>query len=247
MRVSEWSWRLGALYQPNPLDSYYASAATSFNTSGDAYSLSAANQNIPPEQSANLEIGAKLDSADKRFTTRLAAFYSTKYQERNTDPLVNLVTLSGKRHVAGVELDLTGRLTRQWEMFTSLMWMPIAVIDRPGWHLRALASPAGRLFEARRLPEARAAELAEATAPAWTFLSGPLSELSSIPALPTQPIPASLLTTARIDEPRGEKGAPAWSPPSPGPRATRSSGAPPRRAAMASAMASMGRLAWASA
>jgi len=129
MRVSEWSWRLGALYQPNPLDSYYASAATSFNTSGDAYSLSAANQNIPPEQSANLEIGAKLDSADKRFTTRLAAFYSTKYQERNTDPLVNLVTLSGKRHVAGAEIELTGRLTRQWEMFTSLMWMPIAVID----------------------------------------------------------------------------------------------------------------------
>ncbi len=142
MRVSEWSWRLGALYQPNPLDSYYASAATSFNTSGDAYSLSAANQNIPPEQSANLEIGAKLDSADKRFTTRLAAFYSTKYQERNTDPLVNLVTLSGKRHVAGVELDLTGRLTRQWEMFTSLMWMPIAVIDvaAPGQGVEAQGS-----------------------------------------------------------------------------------------------------------
>jgi catecholate siderophore receptor len=129
MRVSEWSWRLGALYQPNPLDSYYASAATSFNTSGDAYSLSAANQDIPPEQSANFEIGAKLDSADKRFTTRVAAFYSTKYQERNTDPLVNLVTLSGKRHVAGAEIELAGRLTRQWEMFTSLMWMPIAVID----------------------------------------------------------------------------------------------------------------------
>ena len=129
MRVSELSWRLGALYQPNPLDSYYASAATSFNTSGDAYSLSAANQDIPPEKSANFEIGARLDSADKRFTTRLAAFYSTKYQERNTDPLVNLVTLSGKRHVAGAEIDLTGRLTRQWEMFGSFMWMPIAVID----------------------------------------------------------------------------------------------------------------------
>jgi catecholate siderophore receptor len=129
MRVSEWSWRLGALYQPNPLDSYYASGATSFNTSGDAYSLNASNQNIPPEQSANVEVGAKLDSADKRFTTRLAAFYSTKYHERNTDPDVNLVTLSGKRHVAGAEIELTGRLTREWEMFGSFMWMPIAVID----------------------------------------------------------------------------------------------------------------------
>jgi catecholate siderophore receptor len=129
MKVSEWSERLGVLFQPNALDSYYASAASSFNTSGDAYSLSAANANIPPEQSVNLEIGAKLDSADKRFTTRLALFRSTKYHERNTDPDVNLVTLSGRRHVAGAEIDLTGRLTRDWEMFGSFMWMPIAVID----------------------------------------------------------------------------------------------------------------------
>lgn len=62
MKVSEISKRLGLLYQPNDLDSYHMSVANSFNTSGDAYSLSAANQNIPPEQSINFEIGAKLDS-----------------------------------------------------------------------------------------------------------------------------------------------------------------------------------------
>jgi catecholate siderophore receptor len=87
---------------PTPLMSFHFSAATSFNTSGEAYSLSAANQDIPPEQSINLELGAKIDSADGNFTTRLAVFRSTKLHERNTDPLVtNLVTLSGKRHVAG--------------------------------------------------------------------------------------------------------------------------------------------------
>lgn len=142
MKVSEWSERVGVLFQPNALDSYYASAASSFNTSGDAYSLSAANVDIPPEQSVNLEIGARLDSADKRFITRLALFRSTKYHERNTDPLVNLVTLSGKRHVAGAEIDLTGRLTREWEMFGSLMWMPIANIDvaAPGVGVEAQGS-----------------------------------------------------------------------------------------------------------
>jgi catecholate siderophore receptor len=46
------------------LMSFHFSAATSFNTSGDAYSLSAANVDIPPEQSINLELGAKIDSAD---------------------------------------------------------------------------------------------------------------------------------------------------------------------------------------
>ncbi|MDO8450632.1 MAG: TonB-dependent siderophore receptor [Rhodoferax sp.] len=129
MKVSEISKRVGVLYQPNELQSYHFSAATSFNTSGEAYSLSANNQDIPPEQSINLELGAKLDSADKRFTTRLALFRSTKLHERNTDPLVNLVTLSGKRHVAGFEVDVAGKLTPQWEIYGSYMWIPEANID----------------------------------------------------------------------------------------------------------------------
>ena len=129
MNVSELSKRLGVLYQPNELHSYHFSAATSFNTSGDAYSLGASNADIPPEQSINIELGAKLDSADKRFTTRVAVFQSTKLHERNTDPLVNLVTLSGKRHVVGAEIDISGRLTPKWEIYGSYMWMPEANID----------------------------------------------------------------------------------------------------------------------
>jgi len=129
MKVSEVSKRLGVLYQPNDLHSYHFSAATSFNTSGDAYSLGATNVDTPPEQSINIEFGGKLDSADKQWTTRFAVFRSTKLHERNTDPLVNLVTLSGKRHVAGAEVDVTGRLTPQWEIFGSYMWMPVANID----------------------------------------------------------------------------------------------------------------------
>ena len=131
MKVSEFSKRAGALFQPNELQSYYLSLGTSFNTSGDAYSLSAANQNTPPEQSINFEIGGKFDSADKQWSTRVSAFRSTKLHERNTDPLVNLTTLSGKRHVAGLEVDLSGRITPKWEVYGSYMWMPIAKIDAP--------------------------------------------------------------------------------------------------------------------
>jgi catecholate siderophore receptor len=129
MRVSELSKRAGLLFQPNERLSFHLSYASSFNTSGDAYSLSAANVDVPPEQSINLELGAKIDSADGNFTGRVAVFRSTKLNERNTDPLVNLVTLSGKRHVAGFEIDLTGRLTAAWEVWGSYMWMPVAKID----------------------------------------------------------------------------------------------------------------------
>jgi catecholate siderophore receptor len=130
MKVSEWSKRFGILYQPTPLASFHFSAATSFNTSGDAYSLSASNVDIPPEQAINLELGAKLDSEDGKLSARVAAFRSTKLHERNTDPLVNLVTLSGKRHVAGLDFDIAGRLTPTWEVYVSYMWLPVANIDK---------------------------------------------------------------------------------------------------------------------
>jgi nicotinate-nucleotide adenylyltransferase len=57
--------------------------------------------------------------------------------------------------------------------------VPIVVVDRPGWRMKALASKAARAFAAARVPEANAAALALRAAPAWTFLSGPLSDLSS--------------------------------------------------------------------
>ncbi|OOG86094.1 TonB-dependent siderophore receptor [Hydrogenophaga sp. A37] len=129
MKVSEMSQRVGVLFQPTALHSFHASAGTSFNTSGDAYSLGASNVNTPPEKSINMEIGAKLDSADKRFTTRLAVFRSTKLNERNTDPDLPVITLSGRRHVAGFETDISGRLTPQWEVFGSYMWIPVARVD----------------------------------------------------------------------------------------------------------------------
>ena len=137
MNVSEWSKRVGALFQPNERESYHFSAATSFNTSGDAYSLGANNADVPPEESINLELGAKIDSADKNFTTRYALFRSTKLHERNTDPLVDVAVLSGKRHATGLELDFTGRITPRWEAYGSFMWIPDARIDE------AYKSPTG--------------------------------------------------------------------------------------------------------
>jgi catecholate siderophore receptor len=130
MKVAALSKRAGVIFQPNELDSFHFSIGSSFNTSGDAYSLGATTKDVPPESSLNIELGAKLDSADKRFTTRLALFQSVKYHERNTDPLNNnAVVLSGKRHATGFEVDFSGQLTPKWEMYGSYMWMPEANID----------------------------------------------------------------------------------------------------------------------
>ena len=129
--ISAPSKRFGVLYQPNALHSYHFSYGTSFNTSGDVYSYNAQSANTDPESSQNIELGAKLDSANKQFTTRLALFHSTKSNERNTDPdtAATRLLLSGKRHSAGFEADMTGRINSQWEIYGSYMWMPEAVVD----------------------------------------------------------------------------------------------------------------------
>lgn len=57
--------------------------------------------------------------------------------------------------------------------------VPFAVVDRPGWTLRASRSPAARALAAARIPETEASRLAERAPPAWVFLHGPLSRLSS--------------------------------------------------------------------
>jgi nicotinate-nucleotide adenylyltransferase len=57
--------------------------------------------------------------------------------------------------------------------------VPIAVIDRPPQSFRALAAPAARALARYRVPEKDAGRLASLRAPAWVFLTGMKSGLSS--------------------------------------------------------------------
>lgn len=126
-----WSKRVGVLFQPTDTQSYYASYGTSFNTSGDTYQYDDQTSNTPPESSENYEIGGKLDFFNGNLSTRIAAFYSIKKNERNRDPdsAATQALLSGKRHAAGLEFDLAGRITPAWEVYGSYAWTPVAKID----------------------------------------------------------------------------------------------------------------------
>lgn len=130
-KVSEWSHRVGVLYQPSEVLSIYGSHGTSFNTSGDAYSYNALSANTDPESSENVEIGARIESFNKRLSTRVALFRSVKKNERNTDPdtAATRLLLSGKRHAQGLELDIAGRITPAWEVYFSYTWIPTAKVD----------------------------------------------------------------------------------------------------------------------
>jgi nicotinate-nucleotide adenylyltransferase len=64
-----------------------------------------------------------------------------------------------------------------WREIAALV--PIAVIDRPGATHAALRSPAALALAAERIPESAAVTLAERTPPAWVYLHGRRSRLSS--------------------------------------------------------------------
>ena len=132
---SPFSYRTGVLYQPSTAQSYHLSYSTSFNTSADTYQyVTPQNANTPPEKSRNVELGAKLDWLDGRLSTRAAIFRTEKYNERTTDSdfAGTSYLLSGKRHSQGLELEVVGRLTPQWEIYGSYSYIPTAKIDRAG-------------------------------------------------------------------------------------------------------------------
>lgn len=130
--------RVGVIFQPDELSSYYVSYGQSYNTSGDTYQFSniggntARTANTDPEKSRNIEIGGKWELFERKALLGVAAFYSQKYNERNTDPdsAAMQELLSGKRHATGMEFNLSGRITPQWEIFWNHTWIPSAKIDK---------------------------------------------------------------------------------------------------------------------
>ncbi len=131
-----WSPRVGVLFQPDELASYYVSYGSSFNTSADTYQFGSVNANTgsladtPPEKSRNFEIGGKWELFERRALLGVAAFYSEKFNERNTDPDNPGYLLSGKRHATGMEFNLAGRISPKWEIFWNHTWIPSAKIDK---------------------------------------------------------------------------------------------------------------------
>jgi nicotinate-nucleotide adenylyltransferase len=90
---------------------------------------------------------------------------------KSRSPLVRFVWIMGADNLATFE---------RWEHWREIFGIfPVAVIDRPGWRLKALASKAAQAYAGYRIPEGQAIRLAHTPPPAWTFLTGPLHQISS--------------------------------------------------------------------
>jgi nicotinate-nucleotide adenylyltransferase len=116
-------------------------------------------------QNPRIEVTAFERDLPAAFTVGTLAFLKRR------SPLVRFVWIMGADNLVGFH---------HWRHWREILTMvPVVVVDRPGWRLKALASKAARAFASRRVPEARARDLMAMPPPAWTFLTGPLSSLSS--------------------------------------------------------------------
>jgi len=113
-----WSPRVGLVFQPDQIQSYYVSVSRSYQPSSEVFALSTGNQGLEPEETTNYEIGAKWDLLDNRLSVTAAVFRLERTNMKTTDPAnpANLV-LSGEQRTDGFETTVSGQLTDKWQVY----------------------------------------------------------------------------------------------------------------------------------
>lgn len=124
------SFRVGAVYRPLPFGSIYASVASSFNPSLEGLSIAPASVLVDPEKTYNYELGTKWDLLSNRILLTAAIFRVDKTNARTPDPVNSTLTvLDGRQRVDGVEVGVTGIITRGWNVLAAYTLLDSKVLD----------------------------------------------------------------------------------------------------------------------
>ena len=129
------SYQLGLVYKPVRSVSLYASYGTSSNPPGSNAGLgggtdqiTVTNQDLSPERSRNIEVGAKWDVLEQRLSLTSAIFQTEKTNARVSDGLGGVVN-AGTQRVRGVELGFAGNLTNKWSVFGGYSYLDAITVD----------------------------------------------------------------------------------------------------------------------
>ncbi len=130
-----------------------------------------------PSMAERMAAARGLARDPRMLVTDFEARIDTRYTLDTVEALVRLYPRVKFVLVIGADNWASFHRWQGWRRIASLV--AIAVIDRPGSTLRALASPAARAFAAARVPEGEARTLADRPPPAWVFLTGRRVPISS--------------------------------------------------------------------
>ena len=116
------SWKAGVVYKPAAYGTLYAAFANSSTPPGSSFAFStnatnANNPNLKPQESRNYEAGIKWEFFDRNVSANLAFYRSENLNTGSIDAVTGLVTQDISQTAEGVELGLSGRITKDWLVF----------------------------------------------------------------------------------------------------------------------------------
>lgn len=127
------NYQAGVVFKPTANGSIYLSYGTSSTPpgmdSGEGNdSISAAIQNLKPQETKNYELGTKWDLLDKRLNLTAAIFHTEMSNARVTVDSGNTEN-AGKKAINGLELGVTGQITDSWNVSAGYTYMDSELKD----------------------------------------------------------------------------------------------------------------------
>lgn len=119
---SDFSPRLGIVYQPSESTSIYASWSNSFNP--QFFSRNRAGAAFEPERGKQFEVGVKQEFFDGRLSATLVLYNLTRKNVLTTDPEdPDFSIQTGEQTSRGVELDVTGEISSGWNIIATYAYI----------------------------------------------------------------------------------------------------------------------------
>ncbi|PZU28792.1 MAG: TonB-dependent siderophore receptor [Stenotrophomonas sp.] len=127
------NYQAGVVFKPTANGSIYLSYGTSSTPpgmdSGEGNdSISAAIQNLKPQETKNYELGTKWDLLDKRLNLTAAIFHTEMSNARVTVDSGNTEN-AGKKAINGLELGVSGQITDSWNVSAGYTYMDSELKD----------------------------------------------------------------------------------------------------------------------
>ena len=121
------STRVGLTFKPAENGRIYVAYGTSFNPSAEFLvttggGLDARNNSLAPEKNRTVELGTKWELLDQRLALGGALFQVDKTNAREALADGSYL-LAGAQRVKGLELNLSGKVTPQWDVYANYTYM----------------------------------------------------------------------------------------------------------------------------
>lgn len=124
------SFRIGAVYRPVQIGSIYASVASSLNPSLEGISWVTAATTLDPEKTYNYEVGTKWGLVNNLILLTGAVFRVDKTNARTPGlPGEPATVLDGKQRVDGLELGMTGVITKGWNVLAAYTLLDSEIVN----------------------------------------------------------------------------------------------------------------------